>query len=418
MSTTKMNRASKIRWNPYTPEFRNNPYLMYHRLRELDPIHWHQVRRMWLLTRYSDIKQVLRDRRVRVLDKSEQLHSKEPYLSTDQTLGDLKQMSSRWLMFINPPDHSRLRNLLGKGFLPQVVEQLRPRIQEIVDSFLLKVTPLGKIDLINDLAASLPVYVIAFMLGVPEEDHDMLNKWSTIMSRILDPSVSLEEYLRMNSVVCDFRAYFLDLVEQRRQHPQNDLISAFIAVQEEKDSLSDTELWIACVLLFVTGEETTVNTIGNGMLALLNHPEQMQWLRQHPDMISQAVEELLRFDSPVQITARVVVEDFELGGVTMKPNEEIYLCLGAANRDPVQFSNPDELDLTRSVNPHLAFSDGIHYCLGAALARVQSQIAINTLLKIEDLSLTSEALVWRKNVVLRGLTSLPITFKPFSSFAT
>ena len=404
---------SQIKWNPFNPEFRNNPYPTYHLLQELEPVHWSQrVGGSWLLTRYVDIKQILRDRRVKVQNKSQQIQSKEPFLKSGQTVEDLVQMSTRFLIYMNPPDHTRIKNLLGKGFSPQSIEKLRPQIQTIVNSLLMKAIQNGEMDLISDLAVPLPVYVIAAMLGIPEADRQLLHEWSIVLSRLLDSFVSLEEYDRINTVVCHFQDYFFSLIKQRRECPQNDLISAFIAAQEQTDRLSDTELWVACTLLFMTGEETVVNMVGNGILALLNHPQQFEWLKQNPQMVPQALEELLRFDSPVQLTARIADEEITIGNVKIKPGEEIFLCLGAANRDPEQFPEPDTLNFNRPSNPHLAFGDGIHRCLGATLARIQGHIAITTLLQIENLSLSTQQLTWRKNLALRGLTSLPLTFTP------
>lgn len=404
-------KSSQIKWNPFSPEFHNNPYPTYHRLRELEPTRRsEQFGGSWLLTRYADVKQILRDRRVKVQNKSQRIQSKESFLKPGQTVDDLVQMTAKSLTYMDPPDHTRIKNLLGKGFLPQSMEKLRPQIQAIVNSLLIKAFEKGEMDLISDLAVPLPVYVIASMLGVPEADRHLLHEWSIVLSRLLDSFISLEEYVRINTAVNHFRDYFFNLIRQRREHPRDDLISTFIAAQEQTDRLSETELWVACTLLFMTGEETTVNAIGNGVLALLNHPQQFEWLRQNPQLVPQALEELLRFDSPVQFTARIADEEITIGSAKINPGEEIFLCIGAANRDPEHFSEPDTLNFNRSSNPHLAFSDGIHHCLGATLARIQGQIAITTLLQLEDLSLSTPQLTWRKNVTLRGLTSLPLTF--------
>jgi cytochrome P450 len=220
------------------------------------------------------------------------------------------------------------------------------------------------------------------------------------MSRIIDPLMSLEDYDQLNQVAVAFTEYFRDLIVERRKKPKEDLISALIAARDQGDKLSEDELLSVCLMLFVTGEETTVHTIGNGMLALLRHPDQMELLKRNPTIIQSAVEEILRYDSPVQQTARIAREDVEIGDKTIRSGENVLVSLGAANRDPAQFSNPAQLDLIRDENHHLAFSDSIHYCLGAALARLQSQIAINTLVqRLPNLKLNTEKLEWRKTLI-------------------
>ena len=368
----------------------------------------------WVLTRYADVKAVLRDRRVRTLETPKQIKDKNQYIQEKgKELNTLAYVSSQLLFYMNPPDHTRLRRLASKAFSSIVVERMRPYVQETVNELLGKVRNTGFIDIISDLAGPLPVIVIAKVLGVPHEDEDRLHHWSNVLSRILDPLLSLEEYEHMNRVVLEFQAYFRDLIAERVKKPKADVISALIAAREQGDKLSEDELLATCILLFATGEETTVNTIGNGMLALLRHPDQMEKLKREPTLIQSAVEELLRYDSPVQITGRLALETIEIGGQTIRAGEKILTCLGAANRDPTQFPSPDRLDLTRRENHHLAFGDGIHYCLGAGLARVQGQIAINTLIQqLPNLALHTDKLEWRKNIALRGLKSLPVTFTP------
>jgi cytochrome P450 len=290
---------------------------------------------------------------------------------------------------------------------------MRPQIHEIVDESINKVRDTGVMDIVVDLSCPLPVIVIARMLGVPAEDSSKLGQWSNEMSRIIDPLMSLEDYDQLNQVAVEFTDYFRDLIVERRKTPKEDLISALIAARDQGDKLSEDELLSVCMVLFVTGEETTVHTIGNGMLALLRHPDQMELLRRNPIIIQSAVEEILRYDSPVQQTARIAMEDVEIGGKTIRAGENVLVSFGAANRDPAQFSKPDQLNLIRDENHHLAFGDSIHYCLGAALARLQGQIAINTLMqRLPDLKLNTDKLEWRKNINIRGLKSLPVSFTP------
>lgn len=410
--TKKLGSAKAFKFNPFDREFRANPYPTYHHLRCEESVHRYFVQGDWVLTRYADVKAVLKSGRVRSHDKPELIQQKNRYLQDKgKNFNTLAYTSNQFLFYMNPPDHTRLRGLVIKAFSSTLVERMRPRIQELVDKLLGKVRNTGSMDIIADLAGPLPVTVIGKMLGMPNEDQDQLHQWSNVLSRILDSLVSLEEYEAMNKAMEEFQEYLRALVAEREKKPQQDLISDLIVAREQSDKLSQEELLSTCILLFATGEETTVNTIGNGMLALLRHPEEMEKLKKEPTLIQSAVEEILRYDSPVQMTNRIAIDNLEIGNQTIQAGEKIVLCLGATNRDPAQFPDPDRLNINRSENNHLAFGDGMHYCLGAALARAQAQIAINTLVQqFPDLQLASDNLEWRKNVALRGLKSLRVTF--------
>ncbi len=410
--TSKTGLTKQVRFNPFIPEFHADPYSIYHCLRSEEPIHW-SIFGEWVLTRYVDVKSVLRDPLFCAEKIPMRIKEKGHYLQQKQkSLNAIAQVSSKFFFFLDPPDHTRLRGLVCKAFSTRVVECMRPQIQEIVDELIDGFQDRGVMDIISDLACPLPVIVIAKMLGVPAEAHSKLHKWSNDMSRILDPLLSLETYEHLNQVAVEFTEYFRDLIAERQKSPKEDLISALVAARERGDRLSEEELLSICMLLFVTGEETTVNTIGNGILALLCHPDQMEKLKREPAIIQSAIEELLRYDSPVQLTSRIATENVEISGKLIRAGDKVVACLGAANRDPSQFPDPDRLDLTRGENSHLAFSDGIHYCLGAVLARVQGQIAINTLVqRLPDLKLYTDTLEWRENIVVRGLKALPVTFK-------
>jgi pimeloyl-[acyl-carrier protein] synthase len=323
----------------------------------------------------------------------------------------LVQMQRKWMLLSNPPDHTRLRTLVTKAFTPRVVEGMRPRIQEIVDSLLDAVQSKHLMDVIADLAYPLPVIVIAGMLGVPTEDREKFKGWSRDLARTLDPILTPDVLTAGDEATVAFIDYFRALVAKRRKDPQDDLLSALSAAEEQGDRLSEDELLATAVLLFGAGHETTMNLIGNGLLALLQHPQQMEMLKRDPGLIHTAVEEFLRYDSSVQMTARTALADIEIDGKVMAQGQQAILVLGAANRDPVQFADPDRLDITRKDNRHIAFSHGIHSCLGAPLARVEAQIAINTLLRrMPALRLQIEDLEWRETVTLRGLKALPVTF--------
>src|SRR5262249_25184907 len=317
--------------------------------------------------------------------------------------------AARSVLVSDPPAHPRLRTLVQKAFTPRIVEQLRPRIHAIVDDLLDHAFARGpEFDLIADLAYPLPVIVIAELLGVPAEDRATFHGWSATLAASLDPLVSSDLMDRAWVSRDALHAYLRGIIAERRREPRSDLISALVAVEERGDTLREPELAVMCTLLLIAGHETTVNLIGNGTLALLKHPDQLSRLREAPTLISSAVEELLRFDSPVQMTGRLVTEDVQLGGKAIGAGEFVLPLLGAANHDPSQFSEPHQLDITRNPNPHVAFGRGIHFCLGAPLARVEGQIAIGSLVRrCPNLRLNGTP-KRRDQITLRGLESLPV----------
>ncbi len=411
-NTKKIESAKAFKFNLFDPKFNANPYPTYHRLRESEPVHRYFVGGDWIVTRYADVKAVLKSGCVRTDDRPKSIQERNKYLQDkEKNLNTLAYTTSRFLFYMNPPDHTRLRALVGKGFSPVVVERMRPHIQEIVDELLDKVRHKGSMDIVADLASPLSVSVISRLLGIPKEAQQQLHQWTNVLSRILDPLVSLEEYEAMNKATEEIQEYLRTLIAEREKTPQEDLISNLIAAKEQNDRLSQKEILAVCTLLFGAGEETTGNTIGNGMLALLQHPNQMELLKREPTMIQSAVEEIIRYDSAIQMLTRIATDNLEIGNQTIKAGEKIVLCLGAANRDPAQFPEPDQLNINRNPNHHVAFADSIHYCLGAALARVEAQIAINTLIQqFPDLKLASNQMEWRHSIVLRGLKALPISF--------
>ncbi|MBW4632296.1 MAG: cytochrome P450 [Iphinoe sp. HA4291-MV1] len=407
-----INSTKGVNFNLFDPNFNANPYPTYHRLRSEDPVHRYFVGGDWIVTRYADVKAVLKSGCVRTDDRPKSIQERNKYLQDkEKNLNTLAFTTSRFLFYMNPPDHTRLRGLVGKGFSSVVVERMRPHIQEIVDELLDKVRHKGSMDIVADLASPLSVNVISRLLGIPKEAQQQLHQWTNVLSRILDPLVSLEEYKAMNKATEEIQEYLRTLIAEREKDPQADLISNLIAAKEQNDRLSQKELLAICTLLFGAGEETTGNTIGNGMLALLQHPNQIEQLKREPTKIQSAVEEIIRYDSAIQMLTRIATDNLEIGNRTIKAGEKIVLCLGAANRDPKQFPEPDELNINREQNQHVAFADSIHYCLGAALARVEAQIAINTLIQqFPDLKLASNKLEWKKSIVIRGLKALPVSF--------
>jgi cytochrome P450 len=382
----------------FAPEVRADPWPFYARLREADPVH-RRPDGDWILTRYADCQGVLADPRC----SSNPAHESRPSEGSPA-----RQAGSNLLLFLDPPDHTRLRRLVSKAFTPRRVEELRPRIAELVDALLDEVDGEPTFNLLEALAFPLPVIVICELMGVPAEDRDSLKEWSTAASRLLDPDVEGETLELGLLAGMGLAGYFDALFEERRRQPQDDLVSGLVAAEEEGDRLSADELRAITVLLFIAGHETTMNLIGNGTYALLQHPDQLALVRDDPEMARSAIEELLRYDGPVHVTARVPTEDIDIGGTPIAAGERMVVALGAANRDPAQYPDPDRLDVTREDNRHLTFSHGIHFCLGASLARVEGQVAIPRLLqRFPDLALAAEP-SYREHLVLRGLTELQV----------
>jgi cytochrome P450 len=312
----------------------------------------------------------------------------------------------------DPPDHTRLRSLVSKAFTPRVVEGLRPRIQRIVDDLITRAEQAGSMDLIEEFAYPIPVNVICEMLGVPVEDHERFRGWSLDIARGLDSVLLPPESdipRRSGAARHALSDYFRSLIAERRAAPRGDLLSALIAAEEAGDKLSEDELLATCILLLIAGHETTVNLIGNGTLALLRHPAELRRLRENPGLIGSAVEELLRYDGPVQRTARIPSTEVTIGGRTIPKGAMVMPFIGAADRDPACFPHPDRLDLARADNRHIAFGLGIHFCLGAPLARVEGQIAIATLVRrLPKLALDVDQPEYRQSLTLRGLKALPV----------
>ncbi len=398
-----------LEFNPLQQNFRQNPYPTYRQFREADPVHWSAMFGFWVCTRYDDIVAILRHSKASANPRDWERF--DDYVEVLGGTGPAYDMQSRWMLLKNPPDHTRLRKLVAKAFTPRVVEDMRPHIQAIVHDLLNAVHVKRRFDIIQDVAFPLPVIVIAELIGVPAQDREYFKGWTAALARSLDPIITPEITQAADKATEELLAYFTALVAERRDSPQDDLLSGLIAAEEEGDKLDEDELLATAILLFAAGHETTMNLIGNGMLALFRNPGQMAKLRADPSLIKTAVEEFLRYDGSVQITARVALEDIEVGGKTIGKHQQALLLLGAANRDPARFSDPDRLDITRRENPHLTFGHGIHHCLGAPLARVEAQIAINSILcRMPDIQLATDQLEWRDMLTLRGLKALPVIF--------
>ncbi|HEX8032270.1 MAG TPA: cytochrome P450 [Ktedonobacterales bacterium] len=398
------------------PAVRANPYPFYERLRSLAPVHWDAAAGMdggWVLTRHADVMAALRDSRV----SAERLESPQgaDWLPAEyrEAARQVFRAMPHQLLFLDPPDHTRLRGLVSKAFTPRLVEALRPRIVQLATELLDPVQAAGQMDVIASLAYPLPAIVIAELLGVPPADREQFIRWSADFGGFLDGSAltAQEAFLALQGVA-DFMEYFRGIFTRRRSTPRDDLLQALLTARERDDALTEDELLANLVLLLAAGHGTTTHLIGNGLLALLRHPEQYQRLCEHPDLIATAVPELLRFDSPVQLTGRRVHQEISIGGVTLTAGQHITAILGAANRDPDQFPDPDRLDVGRAENRQLSFGYGIHFCLGAPLAKLEAEIVLSAVTRrLPQLRLaagTESALEWQPSTVFRGLRSLPV----------
>jgi cytochrome P450 len=390
----------------FGPKMLANPYPYYARLRSWDPVHWADQFGGWVLTRYADVMTVLRSPDT----------SAERIAAAQQRVGpefqSLYEVRSHSMLHSDPPRHTRLRLLVNKAFTPRTVEELAPFIHNFVDKVLTAAQARGRMDVMAELAVPLPATVIAEMLGVPAEDRDRFKQWSDDTSAAVGnlPSNLSPDVLRKSMTATEeLQNYFRGIIAQRRAEPRHDLISALVKAQDEGDRLSETELLANSVLLLNAGHETTTNLIGNGTFALLRHPDQMQRLRDNPALLPTAIEELLRYDSPVQFTSRILKADMKLGGKVLRTGQNVLLLLGAANRDPEQFPDPDRLDVGRPDNKHLAFGLGSHFCLGAPLARLEGRLVFEALLsRAPNLRLDGPPPRYRQNFNLRGLESLHV----------
>lgn len=398
--------ASEKLFDTSLPAFHADPYPFYHRLREADPVH-ESAQGFWVLTRLTDCVMALRDPR---FDHAAMV------ATLDAVYGgpDDPNYVPRAMVFEDPPNHTRLRSLVNHAFTPRVTEGLRPRIHTIVNELIDRVQPTGQMEVIGDLAYTLAVTVVSELLGVPKDDQGTVKQWSADIARSLDAIdlVTDEEITRRGRASrLAMAAYFRALLPERRKSPRADLLSLLIAAESQGDKLSEGELLVMCVLLYVAGHETSVNLIGNGMLALLRHPEQLARWRAEPTLGMSAIEELLRYTSPVARAQRVTNTDVDIGGRVIPNGAKVVVLIAAANRDPAHFPEPDRLDLGRTDNHHMAFGYGIHFCLGAPLARLEGRIALETLInRLPRLALAGPEPEWRASQMFRGLAALPVTF--------
>ncbi len=389
----------------YDPEVLANPYPLYARLRSEDPVHWDPFLHAWVVTRYRDV--------ITVLLRFSADRTPTPDQLTKiglSKLNPIAQVMVKQMLFMDPPAHTRLRSLAASAFTPARVAILRGHIREIANHLIDKVQQKGRFEAIRDFANPLPAIVTAEMLGVPIEDHEQLKAWSADFAEMLGNfQHNPDRATRVLTSVRDMTAYFRAAVRQQRIHPREGLVHALMTAEINGDRLTEEEIIANSIVTMVGGQETTTNLIGNGLLTLLRNSPERNRLTSDFSIMPSAVEELLRYESPSQHTARIAPDDVELGGKLIRKGQAVIAVMAAGNRDPARFPDPEKLDLTRADNRHLAFGWAAHFCFGAPLARIEGQIAFETLLgRLPDLALQPEPLVWRENLGLRGLKALPL----------
>lgn len=395
----------------FTDEILRDPYPTYRRFLEDDQI-FHSVPYGgggWAVFRHAACSSLIRDSRLSARRVGASFLALPPERRAE--FGELARMLSLWLLFIDSPKHSRLRKLMNKGFSRAVAEGLRPQIEAIVDRMLETMRHASEADVVREVAYPLPVRVIAEMFGVREPLHERFICWSDAVAMFLgNPNRTVEQTHIAQEAVLALKEFFRGAVAERRQQKGSDLISLLLDIEEDGEVLTEEELYAQCVMLLGAGHETTRNLIGNGMYTLLRHPEKMARLQKNPELIRSAVEELLRYESPIQFVSRIAKEEMEICGVRLRQGETIVFILGAANRDAQEFKNPDDLDLNRLHNPHLAFGAGEHFCIGNQLARLEGQIAILRMVqRFPRMRLATQSPKWAPNYGFRGLKALPVT---------
>lgn len=391
----------------YNPANAGHTHEIYGRMREVGafvPIRTGDLFTTWAVTRYDEAVDMLKDTAFLVKDIRNLPDELNRRFSSDEDPS--AEMFSRMMLLVDPPDHTRLRGLVHKAFTPRIIENLRPRIQEICDTLLDRIQEKGTFDLIEDYALPVPITVIAEMLGVPHEDQANFRRWSQII-------IAQELGEAMQMAAFEFIVYMNNLIDERRENPREDLLSGLVHVREEGDALTHPELLGMIFLLLVAGHETTVNLIGNGTLALLENPDQLAKLHENPALIRPAIEEMLRYNGPVEMaTNRWTKAPFEVDNGTIQPGDLVSVSLHSANRDPRKFNNPDTFDITRDPNPHIAFGSGIHYCLGAPLARLEGMLAVQTLItRLPKLQLAQDptTIQWSDSLLIHGMRGLQLT---------
>lgn len=397
-----------------TPEGRADPYPRYRQLRDVAPVHRSDLGAVWFLTRWADCNAVLRDPRLGKGDLNDDRRALfNPGLPPRQ-----QTVMGNSMLFVNPPDHTRLRGLVSRGFTPRRMQDLEAHVGHMADVIVDRMAVEGDVDVMDALAFRLPVQVIGELVGVPPSDRDQFRTLVRASAAALEPGVTAEQVEDAEHAMAIMDDYFRSLIERRRADLEHDLVSALIAARDGEDRLSEDEMVATLILLFAAGFETTTNLIGNGLLCLLRNPDQFARLRAEPDLVGSAVEEMLRFESPVQVDARTAFEPVEIDGHRVGAGETVVTFLGAANRDPAEFVDPERFDVARDPNHPLSFAAGIHYCLGANLARLEGRIVFDRLVRrTADIEWLDGAPDWRGTLILRGVNHLHVRITPSTSSA-
>ncbi|WP_405585612.1 cytochrome P450 [Streptomyces sp. NBC_01190] len=398
----------RILYNPRDPKMRSDPYPFYARLRETEPVHLTPFG-FWVVSGYDEAAQLLRDPRL-----TSEFHRDAKWAEhrggwNSPVVDDARM----WMLMLDGGAHRRIRGLVNPVFSGRSIQEMAPRVSRILAKVLDDMGSGEGIDLIDELALPLPVTVICGVVGLPVEDRDQCRRWTEAIGHVVDPALDEATQQVMNSSVVEFRAYIAEHLAKRRSEPQDDILSRLMLAEVDGERLSDDEIIANVLLLFNAGHETTVNLIGNGMLALLRHPDQLRALRENPGLIEEGVDEFVRYDAPVQLVARITTADVEVGGKTIPAGSKLMILLGAANRDPRRYAHPDTLDMTRTAIKPLAFGGGPHYCIGALLGKIEGRLVFDELLRrYRNISLTTEEVVWRPHVNFRGLSELRVDLVP------
>jgi cytochrome P450 len=399
--------ASLSLYHLLEPDVLASPYPLYRRLREEDPVHWDPYLHSWVVTRHTDVATVLQ----RFVASRTPSPEKLSALGLDH-LVPIARVMVKQMLFLDPPAHTRIRRIVAAAFTPRRMELLRAHIQEIADALVDHVVARGELDVMADFANPLPGIVTAEMLGLPRDDHRKLKSWSEDFAGMLGNfQQNPERAANVLRSLEEMTVYFHEAVLMQSKQPGESLVKALATAELDGDRLTEDEVVANLIITMVGGQETSTNLIGNGLLTLLRHPGELERLRDDLSLIPTAIEELLRYESPIQHSARLVPDDVELGGKHLTKDQAVIAVMGAANRDPERFSDPDHLDIARSENRHLAFGSGAHTCFGAPLARIQGQVALETILRrLPGLRLATRPITWRPNLSLRGLNALHVEF--------
>ena len=400
-------------WRPFVASYRENPYPALRTLQREHPRYRHRLFDSWLFSRHEDVSALLVDPRLSAeREESELFQRFKPFAAAGERL---RETFFRSLLMLDPPDHTRIRRLVQKAFTPRAVEALVPWMGELVDRQLAQAQPGRTIDLLESVAVPFPLTVICRMLGLPTDQLGRLSRWSNLLTELLDPLTMVAALRRSQSAIVELADYFDEQIDRRRQEPREDLLSALVQAEHEGDRLSNTELVSLVALLLAAGHETTANLLANAIIALERHPELRRRLVEDESVVEPAIEELLRYDGPVQLTDRMATEEVRVGDAAIRKGQMAILILAAANRDPEVYPDPDRLDFDRPAGRHLGLGHGVHFCLGAVLARAEAKVALPRILRaLGDYRIDRQRLEWRRSIVLRGPTQLPLLPQPWS----